>query len=475
MYNKCVHFNNKYSWLKHLDFIVIDILSWIICYIVSFYIKFNNFNFLSFEFNGTRIYAYIFILGIIVYFLTGILSSIYSGVLERDFFGEFKVSSTIAIVSALFTILLLFIYKVSYYFSRQILITSYISYILISCIVKELYRQALKKGKIKSFNYKQNNIVIVSICKDIDSVIKNVKDGDHLSSINIIKSFCIDKVDCKSIYDYIVHNNVNEVFFSCDPSLIDKEVLKDLINNNIGVHISIRSIFDFYPENTYVSKVGTYHTIGAGLYTFSEEQLIYFGFKRIADVLISTLGILVLLITMIVVKIANICTHDNGKLFYKQIRVGKDGKRFELYKFRSMYEDADERLATLLLDEKYRQEWAKHQKIEDDPRITKVGRVLRKTSLDELPQFINILKGDMSLVGPRPLIPGELESHGGIKLYEQVKPGLTSWWAANGRSLINYDDRLELEYYYVKNASLWLDIKCIVMTFFILLSKKGAQ
>ena len=81
----------------------------------------------------------------------------------------------------------------------------------------------------------------------------------------------------------------------------------------------------------------------------------------------------------------------------------------------------------------------------------------------------------MSLVGPRPLIPGELESHGGIKLYEQVKPGLTSWWAANGRSLINYDDRLELEYYYVKNASLWLDIKCIVMTFFILLSKKGAQ
>ena len=140
-----------------------------------------------------------------------------------------------------------------------------------------------------------------------------------------------------------------------------------------------------------------------------------------------------------------------------------------------MYGDADERLATLLLDEKYRQEWAKYQKIEDDPRITKIGHVLRKTSLDELPQFINILKGDMSLVGPRPLIPGELESHGGIKLYEQVKPGLTSWWAANGRSLINYDDRLELEYYYVKNTSLILDIKCIAKTFIGLIKKEGAK
>ena len=470
-----MRFENRYSWLKHLDFIVIDILSWVVCYVVSYYVKFGDFNFHTFEFNGTRIYAYVFTIGILIYFLIGLVTSVYSGVLERDFFNELKSSSTIAIVSALFTIVILFIYKVSYYFSRQVLITTYIGYVVFSAVVKELYRQALKNGKIKSFNYKQNNIVVVSTYKDIDSVIKNVKEGDHLSSINIIKSFCIDRIDCKGIYDYIMNNNVNEVFFSCDPSLIDKDVLRDLINNNIGVHISIRSIFDFYPENTYVSRVGTYHTIGAGLYTFSAKQLLYLSFKRVIDILVSIVGVIVLLITMIVVKIANICTHDNGKLFYKQVRVGKDGNRFELYKFRSMYGNADERLATLLLDEKYREEWNKYQKIEDDPRITKVGHVLRKTSLDELPQFINILKGDMSLVGPRPLIPGELESHGGIKLYEQVKPGLTSWWAANGRSLINYDDRLELEYYYVKNTSLWLDIRCLAKTFFCLLSKKGAQ
>ncbi len=470
-----MRFESKYSWLKHLDFIVIDILSWIVCYIISYYNKFNSFDFINFEFNGTRIYAYVFILGIVIYFLMGIITSVYSGVLNRDFFNEVKASSTLAIVSALFTIVLLYICKVSHYFSREILITSYLSYILVSSIIKSTYRWALKSGKLKSFNYKQNNIVVVSTSNDLDTVIKNVKDGDHLSAINIIKSFSVDKEDSKSIYDFVMGNNVNEVFFSCDPSLIDKNVLKDLINNNIGVHISIRSIFDFYPDNTYVSNMGTYHTIGAGLYTFSGKQVLYLSFKRFMDILVSLIGIIFLLISMIVVKFANLCTGDRGKLFYKHVRVGKDGKRFELYKFRSMYEDADKRLATLLLDEKYKKEWEQFQKIEDDPRITKVGKVLRKTSLDELPQFINILKGDMSLVGPRPLVPGELEAHGGIKLYEQVKPGLTSWWAVNGRSHINYEDRLELEYYYVKNTSLWLDIRCLFKTFLAVLKKEGAR
>lgn len=208
---------------------------------------------------------------------------------------------------------------------------------------------------------------------------------------------------------------------------------------------------------------------------FSDYQILYISIKRVFDLVFSIIGMICLFVLMIIVKIANICTGDTGKLIYTQTRVGKDGKEFQLYKFRSMYTNADEMLIELLKQDKYKKEWEKYQKLENDPRITKIGKVLRKTSLDEFPQFINIFKGEMSLVGPRPLIPGELEEHGGIKLYEQIKPGLTSWWAANGRSQINYDERLELEYYYVKNISLWLDCKCILKTIVCVLTTKGAD
>ena len=118
----------------------------------------------------------------------------------------------------------------------------------------------------------------------------------------------------------------------------------------------------------------------------------------------------------------------------------------------------------------------KYQKFENDPRITKIGNILRKTSLDEVPQFINILKGDMTMIGPRPLVPGELDSHNGNhEIYESVRPGITGWWACNGRSATTYEERLDLEYYYVKNRSLWLDIKCVFKTISAVICKKGAK
>ena len=103
-----------------------------------------------------------------------------------------------------------------------------------------------------------------------------------------------------------------------------------------------------------------------------------------------------------------------------------------------------------------------------------MGGFLRKTSLDEVPQFINVLKGDMSVIGPRPLVPGELEQHGGLQLYNQVKPGITGWWGCNGRSNTTYDERLELEYYYVKNCSLWMDALTVVKTAVVILKRDGA-
>ena len=202
----------------------------------------------------------------------------------------------------------------------------------------------------------------------------------------------------------------------------------------------------------------------------------YFFIKRLFDVIVGLLGILALIPVSLIVKVINIVNKDYDKIFYTQDRIGKNGKVFKLYKFRSMVPNADLVLKELLKDEKYKKEWELNQKFENDPRITKAGNFLRKTSLDELPQFINVLKGDMSLIGPRPLIKGELDSHNGNhEIYESVKPGITGWWACNGRSNLDYDKRLELEYYYAENCSLILDIKCIFKTVKSVICKDGAK
>lgn len=206
------------------------------------------------------------------------------------------------------------------------------------------------------------------------------------------------------------------------------------------------------------------------------KRIVYPFFKRLFDIVVGILGVLLLLPVSIIVKIINILNKDFSPVFYSHTRIGKNGKEFKLYKFRSMVPNADEVLKELLKQEKYANEWKENHKFEKDPRITKVGNFLRKSSLDELPQFINVLKGDMSLIGPRPLVKGELDLHdGNHEIYEKVRPGITGWWACNGRSTTTYKKRLELEYYYVNNMSLWLDIKCILGTIKAVLCKTGAK
>lgn len=208
----------------------------------------------------------------------------------------------------------------------------------------------------------------------------------------------------------------------------------------------------------------------------SIKMVMYHGIKRLFDIICSLIGCLFLLPIALVVKISYILNKDFEPIFFTQKRVGKNGKIFKLYKFRTMVYNADEVLKELLKKPEYKKQWAEYQKIDNDPRITKVGNILRKTSLDELPQFINVFKGDMSMIGPRPLIIGELDDHkGDHSLYESVRPGLTGWWACNGRSDTTYEQRLELEYYYCKNCSLWLDIKCIFLTIKAVLFKDGAK
>ncbi|MCF2602081.1 sugar transferase, partial [Anaerovibrio lipolyticus] len=165
------------------------------------------------------------------------------------------------------------------------------------------------------------------------------------------------------------------------------------------------------------------------------------------------------------------------KVFFNDYRIGKSGRTFLCYKFRSMYTDSDRILQEYLeQDDEARQEWEEFQKLRGfDPRVTAVGRFIRKTSLDELPQVINVLLGDMSLVGPRPYLPREKDIIGDyLDIICQVQPGITGIWQVSGRSDVNFAGRLELDEWYVKNRSILIDIKCLLKTAQIVLFGKGA-
>lgn len=199
---------------------------------------------------------------------------------------------------------------------------------------------------------------------------------------------------------------------------------------------------------------------------------LYCFIKRCFDIFCSFVAIIVLSPLLLILTILVPLT-SKGSPFYLDKRLGKNKKIIKVIKFRSMKSDARP-VIEILTKEQYK-EYVKTFKLEHDPRTTKFGRFLRKTSLDELPQLFNILKGDLSFVGPRPIVEKEYEYlWDNDELIFKVRPGLTGYWAVNGRSNTDYKERIKLEDYYVLNRSLWLDFKILVKTFFVAISGKGA-
>lgn len=199
---------------------------------------------------------------------------------------------------------------------------------------------------------------------------------------------------------------------------------------------------------------------------------IYDFVKRVFDIVCSLIGLIVLSPVFIILSIL-IKTTSEGPVFFAHKRVGKGGKTIKIYKFRSMVTNAEELIKQFTPEQKA--EYEKNFKLENDPRVTKVGNFMRKTSLDELPQLINILKGDISIVGPRPVMDVETQIYGNYRnMLLSVKPGLTGFWAANGRSHTTYTRRRAMEIYYVKNRSILLDLKIIFKTFISVFKREGA-
>ncbi len=206
------------------------------------------------------------------------------------------------------------------------------------------------------------------------------------------------------------------------------------------------------------------------------DMNLYMIIKRIFDIVISVSALIFLAPVFAVIAVL-IYHEDHGKIFYTSNRVGLNGRIFRIYKFRSMKMNADNLEDTL--NENEIEQYFKEFKIINDPRITRIGRILRKTSLDEIPQFFNILKGDMSLIGPRPILKSELNKYypDNTDKLLKVRPGLTGYWQSHGRNNVSYENnaRQNMELYYVDNCSLLFDVMIFFETFIAVFNTRGAN
>lgn len=359
-------------------------------------------------------------------------------------------------------------------------------YILIGTVAIVYSFILAKLIRIAFINYLKKNVVIVGVgntARELGEIIFHNKftmykflgyvDVNKNNKVVVEKENIVSNSD--NLKEFIKDNNVSEVIVAL-PNISNKDLnlvvdeFEDLVKK-VKIVPKLHKMYTFNPE---IQDYDGLLLISAKNNIMSLKRRIL---KRGFDICGAIAGMLLLI--PLYLKYGLKIKKDGGPILFSHNRIGRDLKPFKMHKFRSMYIDAEVRLEKMLTeDEEIRKEFYTNFKLKDDPRITPVGAFLRKTSLDEFPQFINVLMGEMSLVGPRPVVQKEVDMYYGTEMGRkifQVKPGITGMWQANGRSDVeDYDERIALDLYYIRNWSLWLDIIILIKTVKNVISKKGA-
>lgn len=361
------------------------------------------------------------------------------------------------------------------YFGVIFLVLEFSSRLLIKFVLVRLYKNSKFSNKILVITDNDCRNTIKGLLTNFDwrreicgiSVPQTFKQNKKIYGIDVVCSY-------QTLLDYITHNNVDELFVTVN--LDDNEELKNVLSQaeEMGIRVNIKinlEVFDYLPNSfIIVRKFGNLHCISVSRKFVSNQKAIA---KRLLDYTGGIVGFIIFCIAYLV--LAPIIKLDSkGPVLFSQDRVGRNGRIFKCYKFRSMRSDAEEIKKSLMSQNEMN---GLMFKMENDPRITKVGHFIRRTSLDELPQFINVLKGDMSLVGTRPPTVDEYNNYEPKhKARVSMIPGLTGLWQVSGRSNIkNFDDVVKLDMEYINNWSVLLDIKIILLTIKVVLFGKGAK
>jgi exopolysaccharide biosynthesis polyprenyl glycosylphosphotransferase len=302
--------------------------------------------------------------------------------------------------------------------------------------------------------------------------VKNDADIDSQLGTGVLRSLHI-VATCDNLVDYAAHHEVDEVFIADiyrEHTDKIKTFLQDLISLGVLVEVNINVYDPAIHSTKTLGHMGSYAVVSYSRNLMTHNQIVS---KRALDICGSLVGMIILAVSIIFIAPAIKLT-SKGPVFFRQTRVGKNGRTFTLYKFRTMYQDAEQRKQELLSKNESNEFMFK---MSDDPRITTVGHFLRRTSLDELPQFINILKGDMSLVGTRPPTVDEYQRYNSRHSCRlSMTPGLTGMWQVSGRSdITDFDDVVRLDMEYIDNWSIKKDFKILLQTVGVVFTGKGAR
>ncbi|OUO66393.1 exopolysaccharide biosynthesis polyprenyl glycosylphosphotransferase [Thomasclavelia spiroformis] len=326
--------------------------------------------------------------------------------------------------------------------------------------------EAARLGKISN----NNRFALTSVKGYVD--VNNTKDLFGFKQENIIKRSRV--YDYDNLNEAIENNEIEQIIIALPEA--NQQVIDKVMSDIYGKVASVKYLPNVNGTMTFSSEVQDFD--GQLLIATSNDTIGILDkfIKRFIDILAGIVGVITLLPLMVYVKYKYVKSGDYDNIMFSQYRIGKNGKLIKIYKFRSMIPNAEKELERLMKeDPKIKEEYLTNKKLKDDPRITPVGHFLRKTSLDEWPQFINVLKGEMSFIGPRPYLPREKEDMG--QYYDSIiklKPGVTGMWQANGRSDVEFSYRCKLDDYYYHNWSIWLDFTIMYKTVKSVVYGKGS-
>ena len=464
----------KRSWMKHLDFTILDIICLQVAFIVAYMFWIGQ-GFVYQNILYRRLAVVLAMVQICVIFFT----EPYKNILRRDKIQELKVVIMTNTMIFLALVLYMYMIKMSEGYSRMTLFIywglsmgfSYVGHILLKQSVRKRVRDARNSSVMLLFTAADTAEACIRDSEDNryrNFIIKGIvitdenREGDVIREVPVV-------ANADNYMDYIRTNVVDEVFINGNNISESEALSNELLEMGVTVHLKLVHETKLMP-NKVVEKCGKYMVLTTSMCIASPRQLFV---KRCIDIAGSIVGLIVTGIAFIIFA-PQIKKQSPGPIFFSQVRVGKNGRQFKIYKFRSMYVDAEKRKAELMEQNEMN---GFMFKMENDPRIFPIGKFMRKYSIDELPQFWNILKGDMSLVGTRPPTVDEFvqyEAHHRARL--GIKPGLTGMWQVSGRSKItDFEEVVNLDTQYISNWNLSMDIHIIFKTIDVVIRGRGAE
>ena len=463
--------------IQELLVCLIDGICVVISFILAGFVRYRSFQ----KFSQQANISYILVCMVLIHVSSFYLSKIYENICFRGYLEEFikilkyNLLFTFSITAVAFSI------KNAFMLSR---LTA--GYTVIFCqITIYIAHQCYKYYMTHIYRYASSSKVLLVTVKDrLEDVLKGLDRPADWGYRVVAAAVTDEDMTGRSVrnvpvvagkadfMDYVLREAIDEVFIHL-PDIKNndlKHVILELEKMGVVIHLNI-DMFDFgQNDSRRIFRMGDYYTLVFSSRLFDYRKLLV---KRCMDVVGAVVGLLIT--AVIAVFLAPVLLLESpGPLIFKQKRVGKNGRIFEIYKFRSMYADAEQRKAELMEQNEMR---GNMFKLTDDPRVTRVGHFIRKTSIDELPQFWNVLKGNMSLVGTRPPTVEEFESYKGYqKRRLSISPGITGLWQISGRSdITDFEEVVRLDLEYIDNWSIMLDIKILLKTIVMVVTGKGAK